>query len=128
MVNVNQLVAVVDDDESVCRAIRRLLHSVGIGADTFSSGDAFLSTLSSTPSARPACVILDILMPGINGLEVQRYLAASSVPVIFTTACNDLAVRETALASGAAGYLRKPFNDAILIKALEMALGATSSA
>ena len=127
MVNLNQIVAVVDDDESVRRAIKRLLHSVGIGADTFSSGDAFLRTLSSIPSYRPACVILDILMPGINGLEVQRHLAPTSVPVIFITASDDLAVREMALASGAAGYLRKPFNDAILIKAVEVALGATPS-
>jgi len=129
MVNVHQIVAIVDDDESVCRAIKRLLHSVGIGADTFSSGDAFLRTLSSIPSYRAACVILDILMPGINGLEVvQRHLAPTSVPVIFITACDDPAVREMALASGAAGYLRKPFNEAILIKALEMALGTTPTA
>jgi len=70
MVNLNQIVAVVDDDESVCRALKRLLHSVGIAAETFSSGEEFLGTLSSTASCRPACVILDFQMPGINGLEL----------------------------------------------------------
>jgi FixJ family two-component response regulator len=125
MVNLNQIVAVVDDDESVCRAIKRLLRSSGIKAETFSSGEEFLGTLSSTASLRPACVILDFQMPGINGLELQRRLAPTSVPVIFIIAQDDPAVREKALASGAAGYLRKPFNGVILVKAVEIALGAT---
>jgi FixJ family two-component response regulator len=125
MANLNQIVAVVDDDGSVRRAIKRLLRSVGIKAETFSSGEEFLGTLSSTASYRPACVILDFQMLGINGLELQRRLAPTGVPVIFITAHDDPAVREKALASGAAGYLRKPFNDAILVKAVEIALGAT---
>ena len=124
MANLNQMVAVVDDDESVCRAIKRLLRCVGIKAETFSSGEEFLGTLSSTASYRPAGVILDFQMPGINGLELQRRLAPTGVPVVFITARDDPVVREKALASGAAGYLRKPFNDAILIKAVEIALGA----
>ena len=127
MVNLNQIVAVVDDDESVCRALKRLLHSVGIAAETFSSGEEFLGTLSSTASCRPACVILDFQMPGINGLGLQRRLAPMSAPVIFITAQDDPAVCEEAFASGAAGYLQKPFNDAILIKAVETALAATAS-
>jgi FixJ family two-component response regulator len=125
MVNLNQIVAVVDDDESVCRAIKRLLRSVGIKAETFSSDEEFRGTLSSTASYRPACVVLDFQMQGINGLELQRRLAPTSVPVIFITAHDDPAVREKAFASGAAGYLRKPFNDVILAKAVEIALGAT---
>ncbi|MFM0250675.1 response regulator [Paraburkholderia sediminicola] len=125
MANLNQIVAVVDDDGSICRAIRRLLRSVGIKAETFSSGEEFLGTLSSTASYRPACVILDVQMPGINGLELQRRLAPTGVPLIFITAHDDPAIREKALASGAVGYLRKPFNDAILVKAVEIALGAT---
>lgn len=126
MVNLNQIVAVVDDDESVRRAIKRLLHSVGISAVTFPGGDEFLSVLSSIPSYRPACVILDIEMPGINGPQICRRLAATGVPVIFTTASDDLAVREMAAASGAA-YLLKPFDDTIFIEAVEMALGGTPS-
>ncbi|WGS45519.1 response regulator [Burkholderia sp. JSH-S8] len=123
MGNVKPFVAVVDDDESVGRAIKRLLRSVGIGADTFSSGDDFLDTLASMPSYRPACVILDIQMPGLNGLEVQRRLDGTGMPVIVITAYDDVAVREQALAAGAIAYVRKPFNDALLIKTVCAALG-----
>ncbi|CAB3788137.1 response regulator transcription factor [Paraburkholderia fynbosensis] len=122
MVNPNQIVAVVDDDESVCRAIKRLLHSAGIEAETFSSGDELLNMLSAIPSYRPACVILDIQMPGTGGLEVQRQLAPLGLPIIMITAHDELAVRQAALASGAAAYLRKPFNAAILLKAVELAI------
>lgn len=121
----NPFVAVVDDDDSVGRAIKRLLRSVGIGADTYLSGDEFLDTLSSMPSYRPGCVILDIQMPGLNGLEVQRRLNGSGMPVILITAYDDMAVRAQALASGAVAYLRKPFNDSILIKTVQTALGMT---
>ncbi|KVZ78705.1 histidine kinase [Burkholderia ubonensis] len=123
MGNVKAFVAVVDDDESVGRAIKRLLRSVGIGSDTFLSGDDFLDALAAMPAYRTACVILDIQMPGLNGLEVQRHLARSGMPVILITAYDDDAVREQGLASGAAGYLRKPFNDALLIKTVQAALG-----
>jgi FixJ family two-component response regulator len=123
MGNLKPLVAIVDDDDSVGRAIKRLLLSVGIGADTFSSGDDFLDMLSSMPSYRPGCVILDIQMPGLNGLEVQRRLDGSGMPVILITAYDDVSVRAQALASGAVAYLRKPFNDSILIKTVQTALG-----
>jgi FixJ family two-component response regulator len=122
MVNRNQIVAVVDDDESVRRALKRLLHSVGVEAETFPSGEAFLATLSSATSCRPACVIVDFQMPGIDGLELQRRLAQTGVPIIFLTANDDPAVRRKALAQGAAAYLTKPLNGAVLIRAVEMAL------
>jgi FixJ family two-component response regulator len=122
MVKLNPIVAVVDDDESVCRAIKRLLRSAGIEAETFSSGDEFLNTLSAIPSYRPACVILDIQMPGTGGLEVQRRIAPLGLPIIMITAHDELSVRQAALASGAAAYLRKPFDAAILIKAVELAM------
>ncbi|NML30548.1 response regulator transcription factor [Paraburkholderia antibiotica] len=127
MVNPNQIIAVVDDDESVCRAIKRLLHSEGIRAETFSSGDEFLNALAAIPSYRPACVILDVQMPGSNGLEVLRQLTSMRVPVIMITAYDDLAVRQAALAAGAAAYLRKPFTSAILFKAVEMAVNGNPS-
>jgi FixJ family two-component response regulator len=116
-------VAVVDDDDSVSRAIKRLLRSVGIKADAYSSGTEFLDTLAAMPSYRPGCVILDIQMPGLNGLEVQLRLAGSGIPVILITAYDDVGVRSQALASGAVGYLSKPFNDSILIKTVQAALG-----
>ena len=79
----------------------------------------------SIPSYRPACIVLDVQMPGLNGLEVQQRLAGSGIPLIFITAHDDGGVREQALAAGAAGYLRKPFNDEILIKAVRTAIGLT---
>lgn len=123
MGNAKPFVAVVDDDESVGRAVKRLLRAVGIGADTFTSGEDFLDMISSVPSYRPGCVILDIQMPGLNGLEVQRRLAGSGIPVILITAHEDVGVREHALASGAAGYLRKPFNGTLFIRTVQSALG-----
>lgn len=126
MVNLTQNVAVIDDDESVCRAIKRLLRSAGVGAETFVSGDEFLFTLTTIPSYRPACVILDIQMPGIDGLEVQRRLAPMGLPVIMITACDEHPARQTTIASGAVAYLHKPFDGAILIKAVERAIGRTS--
>jgi FixJ family two-component response regulator len=122
MGNLKPFVAIVDDDDSVGRAIKRLLRAVGIRADTFSSGDDFLDMLSSMPSYRPGCVILDIQMPGLNGLEVQRRLHGSGMPVILITAYDDVGVRADALASGAVAYLRKPFNDSILIKTVQTVL------
>ncbi|KAE8754833.1 MULTISPECIES: response regulator transcription factor [Paraburkholderia] len=115
-------VVVVDDDESVSRAIKRLLRSIGIAAETFASGDAFLEVLSSMPSYHPDCVILDVQMPGLNGLEVQRRLAGTGIPVIFITAHDDIGVREHALAAGAVAYLRKPFNDELFVKTVRAAL------
>jgi FixJ family two-component response regulator len=123
MGNAKPFVAIVDDDESVGRAIKRLLRSAGIGADSYLSGDAFLETLAAMPSYRPDCVVLDIQMPGLNGLEVQQRLSGSGIPVILITAHDDVAVRSQGLAAGAFGYLCKPFDDSLLIKVVHAALG-----
>jgi FixJ family two-component response regulator len=125
MSKLKPFVAVVDDDESVSRAIKRLLRSAGLASDTFKTGDDFLDMFESIPSYRPACIVLDIRMRGLNGLEVQQRLAGSGIPIIFITAHDDAVVREQALAAGAAGYLRKPFNDEILIKAVTTAISST---
>jgi len=117
-------VAVVDDDESVSRAIKRLLRSTGLASDTFKTGNDFLDMFDSIPSYRPACIVLDIQMPGLNGLEVQRRLSGSGIPVIFITAHDETSVRAQALAAGAAAYLRKPFNDEVLIKAVNTAINS----
>jgi FixJ family two-component response regulator len=115
-------VVVVDDDESVSRAIKRQLRSIGVAAESFASGEAFLEAISSIPSYRPACVILDVQMPGLSGLEVQKRLASTGIPIIFITAHDDIGVREQALSAGALAYLRKPFDDEIFVKAVRAAI------
>jgi FixJ family two-component response regulator len=114
----------VDDDESVCRAIKRLVRSLGMEADTFTSGRAFIEFIEATPGAQIDCVVLDVQMPGLNGLEVQEQLARGDqrFPVIFITAHDQVGVREQALAAGALAFVRKPFNDELLIKVLSTAL------
>jgi FixJ family two-component response regulator len=125
MSQVKPFVAVVDDDESVSRAIKRLLRSTGLASETFKTGDDFLLMFDSIPSYRPACLVLDIQMPGSNGLEVQRRIAGSRIPVIFITAHDESGVREQALLAGATAYLRKPFNDELFIKAVRTAISTT---
>lgn len=118
------LIAIVDDDESVCRAVRRLVRSLAMDAETFNSGQQFLDLLEAMPSFRPDCVILDVQMPGMNGLDVQDLLAASGnkFPLIFITAHDEVGVREKALSAGALAFLRKPFDDELLVKTLGEAL------
>jgi FixJ family two-component response regulator len=118
------LIAIVDDDESVCRAVRRLVRSLSMDGETFSSGQQFLDLVDAMPSFRPDCLVLDVQMPGMNGLEVQNRLATSgnALPVIFITAHDEVGVREKALAAGAVAFLRKPFDDKLFIKTLEAAL------
>lgn len=118
------LIAVVDDDESVCRAIKRLVRSLGMDADTFISGQSFIDLMEAMPSLRVDCLVLDVQMPNLNGLEVQKRLAKSGsrIPVIFITAHDDLGIRERALEGGAVAFLRKPFDDDLLVRTLREAL------
>ena len=120
----NPLIAIVDDDESVCRAMSRLVRSLGMEANTFASGQEFVDRVETTPSFQPDCVVLDVQMPGMNGLEVQERLASSSnrLPVIFITAYDEPGVRDRALAAGAVAFLHKPFNDELFITTLRQAL------
>jgi len=122
--NSKPLIAIVDDDESVCRALKRLARALGMDAETFTAGREFIDLLGATPSFQPDCVILDVQMPGMNGLEVQEQLAQSGsrVPVIFITAHDEVGARERALAAGAIAFLRKPFDDELFIKTLNVAL------
>ena len=118
------MIAVVDDDESVCRALKRLVRSLGMDADTFASGRQFLELIEAMPSLVVDCVVLDVQMPGLTGLQVQAQLKRSGhrFPVIFITAHDDPLVREQALAAGALAFVRKPFNDELLIKTLNVAI------
>jgi FixJ family two-component response regulator len=118
------LIAIVDDDESVCRSVSRLFRSLGMNAETFASGQEFLDLLEGMPSFQPSCLVLDVQMPEVNGLEVQDQLALRhrNVPVVFITAYDDIHAREKALAGGAVAFLRKPFNPDVLVKTVREAL------
>lgn len=121
------LIAIVDDDESVCRALRRLVRSLAMDAETFSSGQQFLDLLEAMPSFQPHCLILDVQMPGVNGFDVQEQLAKGdkTIPVIFITAHDEVGVREKALAAGGVAFIRKPFDDELLMKTMSEALKRT---
>jgi FixJ family two-component response regulator len=106
-------IAIVDDDPLVRRALRRIASSLGIHAEMFSDGLGFVDTLDRVPSFRPACVVLDLHMPDLNGLEVKQHLASSrpDIPVIFLTGCVQEHESERALGSGALAVFRKPLSD-----------------
>jgi len=118
------LIAVVDDDDSVRESLRGLFRSVGFAAQGFASAAAFLQG-GDLPGTD--CVILDVRMPGMSGLELQRQLVGShpDVPVIFMTAHDDASTRSQAMSGGAAAYLIKPFSEEALLDAVRAALGTT---
>lgn len=107
-------VFIVDDDESVCRALRILLSTYGFAVDTFLSAEEFFSAI---PNSVSGCLILDICMPGLGGWEaLQRLLKSGSQRrVIMITASENGILEELALKAGAAGFLRKPLNDRDLV-------------
>lgn len=115
------IVMIVDDDESIRRAARRLIKSYGFPVETFASAEDFLS---SGRLHETACLVLDVQMPGLNGLELQSRLITDGhqVPIIFITAFNDENARAQALKAGALGYLVKPFEEADLLTAINVAL------
>jgi FixJ family two-component response regulator len=121
MTNNQFIVMIVDDDESIRRAARRLIKSYGFPVETFASAEDFLS---SGRLHETACLVLDVQMPGLNGLELQSRLITDGhqVPIIFITAFNDENARAQALKAGALGYLVKPFEEADLLTAINIAL------
>ena len=123
MIKTGANIAIVDDDASVCGAISGLLRSLGMNTDTFTSGHEFIEHLE-TKRFHPDCVVLDVQMPGMNGLEVQELLVRSEKPppVIFITAHDETSVRERALQAGAVAFLPKPFDGEVFVKTLNEAL------
>ena len=115
------LLSVVDDDESVRESLSGLIRSVGFGVMVFASAEEFLG---SNRLLDADCLILDVRMPGMSGIDLQRQLAAShtSIPVIFITAHGDEEARVRALNGGAVDYLLKPFSEEALLKAIDTAL------
>jgi len=115
------MVFIVDDDESVRRALTRLMKSAGLEARAFSSAADFLSQGCQDAQS---CLILDMRMPGMDGLELQEKLRESAcrIPIVFITAHEDAVAREQAMRGGALAFLQKPFEDQVLIDAVNLAL------
>jgi FixJ family two-component response regulator len=117
----NEMVFVIDDDESIREALKSLIRSVGLGVETFASAQEFLQ---STRPDVPACLILDVRMPGLSGLDLQRDLAEANIhiPIIFITGHGDIPMSVRAMKAGAVEFLTKPFRDQDLLDAIQQAL------
>ena len=118
---IKSIVYIVDDDESVRRAMKRLISSAGLEARIFVSGRDFLE---SNYTDQNACLIADVKMHGMTGLELQQELISrgSTLPVIFLTAFDAAETRDQAKKAGAAGYFRKPVDDQALLDSIHWAL------
>ena len=119
------LIAIIDDDESARIGLTTLVRSVGYAAQGFASAEQFLG-LGHDAVRGFACVITDVQMPGLSGIELKQRLSEQRcpLPVIMITARNESGLEESALAAGAVCFLRKPFKAAVLIRCLERALRA----
>jgi len=120
--NVTGLVYIVDDDSGVRNSLSLLLESSGIDNETYESADAFLDHFEPD---RIACLVADIRMPGMSGLDLQRVLNERDVriPIIFITGHGDVPMAVTAMKAGAVDFLTKPFRDQDLLDRIETALG-----
>jgi FixJ family two-component response regulator len=115
------IVCVIDDDEDVCKALKRLLRSTGLAVKTFPSPQAFLAY----PLAdRPSCLVLDVQLPGQSGLELQTALeeAELNIPIVFVTGHGDVPTSVRAMKAGAVDFLEKPFEDRDLLDSIHRAL------
>jgi FixJ family two-component response regulator len=115
------IVYVVDDDPDVLKALGRLLESIGMDVAAFTSPQQFLASYDGTT---PGCLVLDLALPGLSGLDVQQALEerASPLPIVFLTGRGDIAASVQAMKHGAADFLTKPIDDAVLIAAIRAAL------
>jgi FixJ family two-component response regulator len=119
--SVDPFIAVVDDEVPVRTALGRLLRLADYEVAAFASGEAFLASLAAR---HPACVILDVHMPGLSGFDVQARLRAADIdiPVVFITASDDISLGQTVLEAGGLKLLRKPFSSDVLLEAVGAAL------
>ena len=115
-----KVVSVIDDDPAVLKATARLLRTKGFEVEAFASAEAFLA---GTTETKASCLVLDIHLTGISGIELRRRLTASGseLPVIFITALDDDATRKEAMEAGCIAFLRKPFLSHLLVEAIEKA-------
>ena len=119
-------IAVIDDEECVRTALRRLLQSAAMRVQTFDGGSAFLAALAGEP---PDCAVLDLHMPDMTGFGVLARLAemGAGVPVVVITGHDTSGAEELAMRSGAAAYLRKPINDCVLLGAIFTAIAHSAN-
>lgn len=116
------IVAIVEDNSSMLRSVQRLLSMEGFAVEVYASAEAFLDRNSE---GQVGCLVLDIQLPKMSGIELQQRLMAAhfEIPVIFMTALEDEAIRQAATQLGCAAYLRKPFQPETLVTAIANALG-----
>jgi FixJ family two-component response regulator len=119
-------VFVVDDDPAVRKALARLLSSTGYRAKTFASAE---DLLAQSEIDAPGCIVLDVQMPGLNGLELQKALATMDrpLPVVFITGHGDVPMSVSAMKAGAVDFIPKPFNDEDLLKAVALAVNKSQT-
>ena len=117
----SRLVAIVDDDQSIQRSLQDLIESDGLSALCFGSAEQFLDSEARNEAA---CLIADVRMPGLSGLELQAMLKAERcpIPIIFITAHGDAEMRIHAMREGAVEFLSKPFDDTVLLEIVHAAL------
>jgi FixJ family two-component response regulator len=115
------VISIVDDDESVRKALKRLIKSIGLNVEAFASAEDFLTF---TTSHDAACLVLDLRLPGMSGLELQAKLHSANrrIPIVFISAQGDEQARAQALAAGAIDFLQKPFSEQALFAAINSAL------
>jgi FixJ family two-component response regulator len=118
-------VAIVDDEEPVRKALKRLLRAFGLEAESYAGGKDFLDACAQR---EPDCVVLDLHMPAMSGLQVLRALQAThrTLPVLIITAHDAPEAREQCLAAGAAAYLRKPLDEHVLLGTISAAVSASA--
>jgi FixJ family two-component response regulator len=121
MIKNRPTIGIVDDEPSVCKALSRLITSAGFNAITYGSAQVFLD---GDPTNEPDLLVLDVRMPGMNGLELQTHLAAlgRTIPVVFITAHENELAKARAMASGAVAFFQKPLDEKDLLGAIHKAL------
>lgn len=124
MAETSSWIAIVDDDPAVLKALRRLLRSRAFRVQTFESGQDFLAAL---PHGLPECLIVDLQMPGMSGLDLQQHLARNGIPIpiIMITAHGEAALRGRHEQAGLVAFLLKPLQESSLFAAIDKAIGAS---